>query len=245
MKKILSAVLCVFTLAVCIFPVTASGMSISTTRYIKNYEEYESFLESTQLPDNFVSYDAIKQIGDFVNFSIDPIEPGSEIYKFDLYRYLLRDSSKMEMTVSIGSVREETVYEFKPGNIEESNFNDMRMSNSDERVVYQIDGVSYYYEKCELIAVLWENDGLFYQLFIKGELDSCSDATTFLGKLLFDAGNARKTVDALYNSSNPTQTTEPQETESSGCSGCGGFSVFAGFIVLACAAGAVVLIKKK
>ena len=73
----------------------------------------------------------------------------------------------------------------------------------------------------------------------KGDGLYTNDGTQFPDTSAPDANSTQITTEVESDSE------ENKNSDSDDCTGCGGFSVFAGFIALVCAAGAVVLVKKK
>ena len=73
----------------------------------------------------------------------------------------------------------------------------------------------------------------------KGDGLYTNDGTQFPDTSAPDANSTQITTEVESDSE------ENKNSDSDDCTGCGGFSAFAGFIALVCAAGAVVLVKKK
>ncbi len=72
--------------------------------HLRSYSEYLDFLSQRNLPDEFVSYDQIKELGEFEEFVLgnyDWFYGKSEEELFEVYRYEVKDENNQRLTVSV------------------------------------------------------------------------------------------------------------------------------------------------
>jgi hypothetical protein len=144
--------------------------------------------------------------------------------------------------------------------LREDSFEDVSEFDSDGRLK-SFEGATVEYKTCGDIEVAFLKGSAYFSIdgycfhFSHYDIDKSTLPTEEHIKLL-------EFIDAVFSDDQETFENEisrvadkirtPQapgsdsdQSNPGGSSGCGGFSVFAGFIALVCAAGAVVLIKKK
>lgn len=146
---------------------------------ISSKEEYVDFLNSNQLPADFVSYDKISAIGNFKGLVIL-----SDAYSnnYSSYMYNLVDSSGFEFVVYIDHEERESYLTDFVSNV---NKTDMRVLSDDSKGFYVHDDITYTYISGKISSIVWRKQNIIYTLH--------GDATffnypltdsTFIGKML-------------------------------------------------------------
>ncbi len=160
-----------------------------------SYAEYWYFIHSVTLPKTFITYDLIADFGKFENLVIQ--ENGQLDLKYETYGYSLSTSSGCEFGFYIKSEPFVFLYDFEI--ISDINPEDMRKPRFSEEGKYEKDGIFYTYFNGELRSILWEVNGIFYNLafFEDSRLENItlSDSST-LGKLL-NLQTAEQVVDSF------------------------------------------------
>ena len=134
----------------------------------QNYTEYLNFIETTDLPDNFVTYDQIKGFGEFCYFALHNPDICNSYYYFvkqgEYGGYIITlNSSETLSSIISGKTT------FSVTDIEELLFpeglNGIRYKNDlPEKVYLLFSDILYVYEENELNAIYWENNGTLYKL---------------------------------------------------------------------------------
>lgn len=130
---------------------------------LETYEEYEDYINSVELPSNFVYYDSLKSIGDF-----DCLIIMSGFYgECTRYLYQLVDPYGFDLSLYIDSRAPADKPEIvKWETLTYVDNDDMRTLDRDAkwRGVYSVDGIKYrYLEEC-LYSIVWEHNGVEYSL---------------------------------------------------------------------------------
>ena len=152
---------------------------------IYNYGEYLSFLESTDLPNDFVEFDSLNGFGSFSGFvdlssSPNPFTP----YDYDHYMYTFIDENGYDYAIY---VRREANYIPKEDiNQEDINLADMRTLSSEQCGIYTMNGFKYNYVNGQLISIRWHHEGMYYCLSIYSSdfVDYPIDTLTPFAKLV-------------------------------------------------------------
>lgn len=127
-------------------------------------EEYDAYLEhfrtDSNVPDNFIHYDNLRDLGSFSMFCNLVYHPNNS---YEWYYYLITDSVGNELSVSI--------YHRKPNsysaNIPTEAINSQDMRNLlDENAGYRYihNGIVYYYRSGKLENISWDIDGITFRL---------------------------------------------------------------------------------
>ena len=146
---------------------------------LESYEEYLNFLQSTELPDNFVKYEMLSQFGEFKTL-ICSLPPRG----YDCYKYFIVDKyTGIDLLVYIDHEKELMLDSNGEKIISAVNGNDMRtVSETDGISVFWQSGIEYAYKEGNLISVSWVSDEIRYTIF--GELQNCKvDTSSALSKL--------------------------------------------------------------
>ena len=165
-----------------------SEVTIIPEYYTTNIDsklEYNWFLLTNKVPDNFVKYKDIKQIGKFDDIVLGGRSTGcSSTFDYSRYHYCLIDESGAELTLYVDSNPEDdTVIEAET--ITAVNESDMRYLEEDLRGHYTVDGMTYAYVSGKLLSIEWVSNGITYTLCGSMNLSDYPDITsTFVSKLL-------------------------------------------------------------
>lgn len=148
---------------------------------INSTDDYTAFLNTTKLPQEFVMYEEIKELGNFLGFVVL-----SEFYVDDYssYMYNLRDSSGYVLSLHIDhDTLEETIGSSSP--ITKVNSENMRILPQKSSGTYVDQGLVYRYVNGELLAISWTYEGVTFTLGGSSMFsDYPSTEATFAGKLL-------------------------------------------------------------
>ena len=144
---------------------------------IYNYGEYLSFLESTDLPNDFVEFDSLNCFGSFRGFV------GPSILS-DHYMYTFIDANGYDYAIYVR--REANYIPKKDINKEDINLADMRTLSSKESGIYTMNGFKYNYVNGQLISIRWHHEGMYYSLSIYSSdfVDYPIDTLTPFAKLV-------------------------------------------------------------
>ena len=165
-------------------------------------EAYTEFLNSAELPDNFVSHDKIDDIGDF-----DALVFLSEAYHlrdYSWYMYTLVDSEGFEITLYVDH-RDRVLSTKTP--VSNVNKTDMRLlpDASENVCVYVSNNMEYTYISGKLHSISWETQNITYILCASGTpmlSDYPLTDSTFVGKML-NTETAPQALNDVFNT--PTQ----------------------------------------
>lgn len=141
---------------------------------LQNYDEYLKFVQSSQLPDNFVYYEDISTLGSFesmvvltqYDFSECMYSIKDEHIKFAVYIYLKEDES-VELPI-----------------INTVNVNDMRVVNTMETCQFNNGNMEYTYVQGQLASICWREGNVEYVVSSNKFKDYPLDADTAISKLL-------------------------------------------------------------
>ena len=165
-------------------------------------EAYTEFLNSAELPDNFVSHDKIDDIGDF-----DALVFLSDAYHlrdYSWYMYGLVDSKGFEITLYVDH-RDQVLSTKTP--VSNVNKTDMRLlpDASENVCVYVSNNMEYTYISGKLHSISWETQNITYTLCASGTpmlSDYPLTDSTFVGKML-NTETAPQSLNDVFNT--PTQ----------------------------------------
>ena len=146
---------------------------------ISSKEEYVDFLNSNQLPADFVSYDKISAIGNFKGLVIL-----SDAYSNDYssYMYNLVDSSGFEFVVYIDHEERESYLTDFVSNV---NKTDMRVLSDDSKGFYVYNDITYKYISGKISSIVWKSQNIIYTLFGGAKFFNYPlTDSTFIGKML-------------------------------------------------------------
>lgn len=170
---------------------------------ISSYDEYLEFLESTDLPDDFVTYDSIAHWGSFRSFVFLSWYDWEGLYPYSTYVYNIIDCNGVNLMIRIchnsdnDSLSAENI-------ITTVNPADMRRLSTDDTGVYDISGIKYRYFYGDLTVIKWNENGVTYSVGITSALcDHPDDFSSRLGQLLNIEG---KTGEDLWSLLTGTDT---------------------------------------
>ena len=146
---------------------------------ISSKEEYVDFLNSNQLPADFVSYDKISAIGNFKGLVIL-----SDAYSnnYSSYMYNLVDSSGFEFVVYIDHEERESYLTDFVSNV---NKTDMRVLSDDSKGFYVHDDITYTYISGKISSIVWKSQNIIYTLLGDAKFFNYPlTDSTFIGKML-------------------------------------------------------------
>lgn len=134
----------------------AGGLALET------YKEYLSYIENTDLPEDFVYYDDIKEFGDFKGLvSPQVINPNSDDNIGYMFNLMYKGKSICLTVVNILDVKLEELYEKDDIQVDLS---DMRYPVSGKTGVVIHNDIRYIYLEGELYVIRWYEDGWSYTL---------------------------------------------------------------------------------
>ncbi|MBE6668328.1 MAG: hypothetical protein E7607_08490 [Ruminococcaceae bacterium] len=146
---------------------------------IESEAEYTDFLNSNEMPADFVSYDKIEAIGTFYGLVFL-----SDAYRNDYssYMYSLIDSNGVEITLYVDHC-DETLS--TSSSILGVNEMDMRLLSDESSGAYVSDNIEYRYVSGKLLSISWKAQNINYTLCGSMLLSGYPlTESTFVGKLL-------------------------------------------------------------
>lgn len=149
---------------------------------ISTLDDYNKFMSSENLPENFITYDMLKDIGDFVYLIFL-----SDGYNGDFteYMYTVKDSTGYDISVYVEPSIESDVLNSNTIIAEKINRTDLRTIASAESGIYIYNDVKYKYVSGKLLSIAWDMDGLRCTLTGNSMLDNYPDQNnTFMGLIL-------------------------------------------------------------
>lgn len=149
---------------------------------ISTLEDYNEFLSSENLPKNFITYDMLRDVGDYVCLIFL-----SDGYNGDFteYMYTVKDSTGYEISVYVEPSIESDVLSSNTIIAEKINRTDLRTNGSVESGIYMYNDVKYKYVSGKLLSIVWDMDGLRYTVTGSSMLDNYPDQkNTFMGLIL-------------------------------------------------------------
>lgn len=156
--------------------------------------EYTEFLDSTDLPDDFVSYAKIESIGDF-----SALVFLSDAYRGDYssYMYSLVDSEGFEMSLYVDHGERNLITQSPISNVNKTN---MREQLDTSKGVYVFDNIKYSYLTEGLLSISWQDQDITYCLSSVNQLFSKYPLTeaTFVGKML-NTETAHQTLNTVFS----------------------------------------------
>ena len=177
--------------------------------YFYSKEEYTEFLNSADLPDDFVSHDKIDAIGDFEGVVF--LHP-AYLHDYSWYMYGLVDSTGYEFSLYVNHGDKVLPTESSVSNISKT---DMRLlPDVNEGVYYYVsDHLVYTFVAGSLSTISWKMQNITYTLFFHKISDYPLTDSTFVGKML-NTETAPQALNAVFNM--PTDPLPGQSIEISG-----------------------------
>lgn len=162
----------------------------------ETFELYQKFIQTTQLPSDFVPYSSISQFGEFSGLVVLSDWMFGD-YSACMYRMM--DDMEYNFVLYTDATPQDIPLESVTG----VNLADMRTLETDSRGCYNHNGVKYNYISGKLYSIEWEHDGITYTLSKSGE-DGFSKypntTDTIVGQLL-NANVAAETINRVLNTS--------------------------------------------
>ena len=148
---------------------------------LESEDAYTKFLDSVEMPADFVPCDKIDVIGAFNGLVFL-----SDAYANDYssYMYTLVDSEGFEITLYVDH-RDEVLSTVS--SVSKVNKTNMRLLSDTSRGVYVYNGIEYKYVSGELLSVSWKTQNITYRLCASGTpmlSDYPLTTSTFVGKML-------------------------------------------------------------
>jgi hypothetical protein len=136
---------------------------------IESYSEYVSFLEYTDLPDQFVSYDMIAQFGAFDSFVCltDARYGDYSSYMYNLVDVAADDADIVLYVDQDGS----TIDTSQQTALKGVNTENMRCLSTEESGAFISNGIEYYYVNGLLLSIKWQVEDTLFTLSGRGLLD--------------------------------------------------------------------------
>ena len=147
---------------------------------INAYSEYLKFIQSNKLPENFVYFENISQLGVFTSFIC---LSDSRCGDYSSYMYGFTDGSGYKMSVYIDhDIKEETATNL----LLDVNQEDMRFLEKKTRGSFIHEGIEYCYVSGELLSISWDNGGIIYTITGTSMLSKypLNNSSTTVAKLL-------------------------------------------------------------
>ena len=168
---------------------------------LSSKEEYTEFLNSVELPDDFVSYDKIDAIGDFdVLIFLSPAYTNN----YSSYMYGFVDSEGFAITLYVDHRDQVLSTESSVSNVNKTN---MRLlpDTSENVCVYVSNNMKYTYISGKLQSISWKTQNITYTLCASGTpgtkmmlSDYPLTTSTFVGKML-NTETAPQALNTVFN----------------------------------------------
>ena len=166
---------------------------------MSSFEEYNNFIKITKLPDDFLYWDKLSQLGEFESLIFLSDAYCKKDYSDYLYNFVDETGTRISMYVYGDTSKHHfESYKTKYNVITEVNIQDIRnIDITDRSCVYYDENILYAYVGGELSSIIWNYEGKEYVLcMISGEGNLCDYPdidTTLTGRLL----NQEKSHDTL------------------------------------------------
>ena len=196
---VISVLVCVFVLGMLVVFPRANGLDVATY-YIYSLEEYEAELAKYALPGDYVTYDMVKSVGEFVNMRLGITK---KLSADDIY-FTLRDEAGIDVDLSMNYPN---AFKNNWNEVAEvTDIHDLRCSESPYKGAWQYvhgDITYFYYHDGNLDTITWTHRERVYKLHYYGNGEGFRNyprnADTFAARLL-DADTAQAAVDELMAS---------------------------------------------
>ncbi len=172
---------------------------------MSSYDEYLNFINSTELPDNFVYFDYIDQIGDFRSLVILADHKRGD---YSRYMYFFADEKyHIALRIDHDENIEDVVAKCKDYGFtltSDINSSDMRTIKADKKQMFFENDILYTYIDNRLSSIRWQSEEILYTVsgdsFIEylhnsyeaGSLLSIQTAKEFIGELTQEMNSAKK-----------------------------------------------------
>ena len=137
-----------------------TGELAMTTR--ETYDEYLEFIESDRLINNFVHFETVSNLGNFIMFTTG----GHSTSDYGEYWYIIKDANDFELFLKIehstGAANEQ---ESTSNVIFNVNTADLRRLDTSDSGIYEKDGICYKYFNGALHEISWEMSGIRCKLY--------------------------------------------------------------------------------
>lgn len=130
-----------------------------------NYDDYRKFINSNKLPSDFIDYDALATVGEFVSFVCLTDARQND---YGQYMYTLTDQNNYSLTLYIDH-RTSNTGEVGPNGIAQKELSigktsDFRYYPNNETGTATKDGLKYTYLNGKLLSVTWQNNNATFTL---------------------------------------------------------------------------------
>lgn len=160
--------------------------------YANSYDEYLKITGTIKLPEDFVSYSDISQLGVFKYFVFIS---DAFIGNYSNYMYTLIDENNFRFSVYVEPVEDNQDTSPLPL-IYDVNTMDMRKLSTNIKGRYILNGIEYTYLDGNLYYISWENNGRIFTLGGDSFGDYPVGTNTFAEKLL-NANNAEAVIASI------------------------------------------------
>lgn len=151
---------------------------------IDDYDEYLSFLDSTDLPADFVTADLLEIFGPFAIF-VDVSDWRDISGPYNYYNYCMIDEDGYRYSFDISRKEQLMPTDTDVLSQDDVNLSDMRSLPSKTRGAYTINGFTYRYAYGCLISIQWNRQGMYYALVLGNDLkDYPIDSSTPFARLV-------------------------------------------------------------
>ena len=200
-RVVTSVLLCVFVLGMFIVFPQANGLDVPMY-YIHSLEEYETELAKYALPGDYVTYDMIKSVGQFVMMHLGT----SKTLTADHIYFVLRDKTGVKISFSANYPTEYNSIKDRIITDCVTDIHDLRQTQSigEQYWYYKNGDIFYEYnEEGNLLDIRWNYKARVYSVSLYGVRQDLRNYSmtedTFVSRLL-DADTAQAAVDELMAS---------------------------------------------
>ena len=169
------------------------GIGETPAHTIESYEDYCAYLQTADLPAEFVPYETISPLGEFHHIVF--LSGGHLLSDYSHYMYTLVDASGTELILYVEYHRNGPELTPLPI-IDDINPQDMRHPIVSQRGRYLHEGLEYTYISTGLLSITWEDQGRIFTLYAD-DLSSYPDRTDTLAGKLMDLSQVKEALSAI------------------------------------------------
>ena len=149
----------------------APSISYDTVAF-GDYSAYKEFIDSTELPSNFVYYEDVDFLGEFLSLVFLTF---AQYGDYSEVMYSFTDSTNILFTLYV----EEKTFTYSElvtsTKIDAVNATDMREISSEEHGIYTHEGIEYLYKYGKILSIRWKSGGRAFTLSSIDEFVECED----------------------------------------------------------------------
>ena len=149
----------------------APSISYDTVAF-NDYSSYKEFIDSTELPSNFVYYEDVDFLGEFLSLVFLTF---AQYGDYSEVMYSLTDSTNVRFALYVEEKPFTYSEEVTSKKIDTVNATDMREISSEEHGIYTHEGIEYLYKYGKILSVRWKSGGRAFTLSSIDEFVECED----------------------------------------------------------------------